>query len=188
MSYKQKIVSVVATGFAVVSFSALGAMAQTGTTAQPQDNNNTQRQERREHRRGGFGKHDGEGRGGKHRGGKMGMRELRELNLTDAQKQQIRDLMQANHNQNPQDMQEFRQLVQAKRDGTITPEQTERLKTFKQQMRQNSDQTHQQILAILTSEQRAQLEQLKEQRREQMKQRREMRQNGQQSNTPNNDN
>ncbi len=188
MSYKQKIVSVVATGFAVVSFSALGAMAQSGTTAQPQDNNNTQKQERRERRRGGFGKHAGEGRGGKHRGGKMGMRELRELNLTDAQKQQIRDVMQANRNQNPQDMQEFRQLVQAKRDGTITPEQTDRLKTLKRQMRGNADQTQQQVMAILTSEQRAQLEQIKQQRREQKKQRREMRQNGQQPNAPKDNN
>lgn len=183
MSYKQKIGSLIAAGFALVSFSAF-ASAQ-DNTQQPQDS--TQRQERREHRVG-FGKHDGEGRG-EHRGGKMGMRGLRELNLTDAQKQQVRELMEANRGKgNAQDFQEMRQLSQARRDGTITDDQKQRLQTLREQKRQSMEQTQQQILAILTTEQRAQLEQLKEEKRGQMKERRQMRRNQQNSDTPNDDN
>lgn len=166
MSYKQKMFSAIAAGFAVVSFSAF-ASAQDTTTNQMPDA--AQKQERREHKRG-----DGKG----HHGGKMGMRELAQLNLTDAQQQQIGEIMKANHKTgNPQDFQEMRQLSQAKRNGVITAEQTEKLKAMKQQMRQNMQQTHQQIMAILTTEQRAQFEQLQQQRREKMKEHREMRQN-----------
>ncbi len=190
MSYKYKIVSTVAAGFAIVSFSAFASAQQDNTTTN-QSQDSVQKQER--HQRRGFGKRgeDGfgkEGRGGKHHGERMGMRELRELNLTDAQKQQVRDVMQANRQAKPENFQELRQLMQAKRDGTITPEQTEKLKTFKQQMRQDAEQTHRQILAILTAEQRTQLEQLRQQKREQMKRRREMRQNGQQTDTPKDNN
>ncbi|MDQ6788908.1 MAG: Spy/CpxP family protein refolding chaperone [Acidobacteriota bacterium] len=182
MSIKQKIVSVVATGFVVVSFSAF-ASAQNTTTNQTQDS--TQKQERREHR--GFGKHDGEERRGGHHGDRMGMRELEQLNLTDAQKQQIHDIMKANRPANPETFQEMRTLSEAKRNGTITAEQTERLKTLKQQMRQNMEQTHQQVLAILTPEQRTQLEQLKEKRKQEMKEHRKMRQDKKNSDTEDND-
>ncbi len=167
MSYKNKIVSTVATGFAIVSFSAF-ASAQHDNTTTNQSPDSVQKQER--HQRRGFGKRgeDGfgkEGRGGKHHGNRMGMRELHELNLTDAQKQQVREIM-SSRKADSDNFQELRQLAQAKRDGTITPEQTEKLKTFKQQMRQNAEQTHRQILAILTAEQRTQLEQLKQQKEE----------------------
>ncbi len=181
MSYKHKIVSAVATGFAIVSFSAFASAQQDNTTTnQLQDS--VQKQEKRERK--GFGK---EGRGGKHHGNRMGMRQLQELNLTDAQKQQVREIM-SSRKADSENFQELRQLAQAKRDGTITPEQTEKLRTFKQQMRQNAEQTHRQILAVLTAEQRTQLEQLKQQKREQKKQRREMRQNGQQIDTPKDNN
>ena len=179
MSFKIKLVSAIATGFAVVSFSALAASAQTEQqTTQPQD---SAQQTRREHK--GFGKADGEGHR-HHGGGEMGMRELAQLNLTDAQKQQIHAVMEANRkNENSADFQEIRTLSQAKRSGTITPEQEQKLKAFKKQMRANMEQTHQQILAILTTEQRAQLEQIEKQRREEMKQRRETReQNGKPTN------
>lgn len=173
MSYKQKIASAIATGFAVVSFSAFASAQTDQTNQQPQDS--TQRQEKRERK--GVGKH-GES-GGKHHGDKMGMRELAQLNLSDAQKQQIRTIMEANRGEgkNSANFQEMRQLMQAKRDGTITVEQEQTLKNFKHQMRQNAKATNEQVLAILTTEQRAQLAQIKEQRREQMKQRREMRRN-----------
>lgn len=173
MSYKRKLFSALATGFAVVSFSAF-ASAQTDN-AQPQQDA-TQKQGRRE-RGEGMGKHEGGG----HHGDRMGMRELSQLNLTDAQKQQIKSIMEANRkDDDSSNRQELRQIMQAKRDGTITPEQEQTLKNAKQQMRRNMEQTHQQILAILTAEQRAQLEQIKQQRKEQMKQHREMREkNGQ---------
>lgn len=174
MSYKQKMFSAIAAGFAVVSFSAF-ASAQQQDTMTNQTPDAAQKQERPEHGRGGgdrFGKGEGHG-------GKMGMREFAQLNLTDAQKQQIGEIMKANRKtENPQDFEEMRRLSQAKRDGVITAEQTEKLKAFKQQMRQNMEQTRQQIMAILTAEQRTQFEKLQQERREKMKQRRDdMRQN-----------
>ncbi len=186
MSFKQKIASAIVTGFAVVSFSAF-ASAQDSTN-QTQDS--MQKQEKRERR--GYGKR-GEGRmgkegRGKHHGGRMGMRHLRELNLTDAQKLQVRDIMKANRASNPEIFQEMRTLSEARRSGTITADQTDRLKAIKQQMRQNAEQTHNQVLAILTAEQRTQLEQLKQQKREQKKERREMRRNQKNSDTTNDDN
>lgn len=179
MSFKQKFATAIAAGFAVVSFSAF-ASAQTDNGARPSQDS-TERRERRE-RRGGFGKHhDGEGRGGHRRGGGMGMRELAQLNLTDAQRQQIRAIMESNRGaeKNQQNFDEIRTLMQAKRDGTITAEQQERLKSFKQERRRKAEATRQQVLAVLTAEQRAQLEQIKQQRREQKRERREMRQNEQ---------
>lgn len=181
MSYKQKLVTAVATGFAVVSFSAF-ASAQNNTTNGSSDS--TQKQERRE-RRGGFGKHGGdEGRGG-HRGGGMGMRELRELNLTDAQKQQIKAIMEANRGKgDAPEFQEMRTLSQAKHDGTLTDDQKARLQTLREQMRSNMEQTHQQVLAVLTADQRAQLEKLQTERREKMQERRQMRRDGQNGDAP----
>lgn len=180
MSFKQKIATVVAAGFAVVSFSSFAAAQD--TTTQTQDS--AQKQERRQHK-GGEGRFDREGRGG-HGGG--GTRELHELNLTDAQKQQIQDIMKANRDKNPETFQELRTLSEAKRNGTITAEQTDRLKTLRQQMRQNAEQTHQQILAILTPEQRTQLEQLKEKRKQEKGEHRGMRRGQKDSDTSNNDN
>lgn len=176
MSYKRKLFSAIATGFAVVSFSSFASAQQTGNAQPQQQQDSTQKQERGERGKG-FGKRGGRG----HHGGKTGMRELAQLNLTDAQKQQIRTIMETNHKDgNRQNFQEKRQLMQAKRDGTITAEQETQLKNFKQQMRAQADATHQQILAVLTGEQRAQLEQIKQQRKEQKQQRRQMRQqNGQ---------
>lgn len=188
MSYKQKLVSAVAAGFAVVSFSAFAAAQDNPANKSTE----TTTQEKREHRGGGsdFGKHGGEERGNHHRGGEREMRGLRQLNLTDAQRQQIRQIMEPNRGKGDSaELQEMRELSRAKHDGTpLTDAQKERLRAFKQQKRQNMEETHRQILAILTDEQRARLEQLEERKRGEMKERRQMRRNRLNSDTPNNDN
>ncbi|HYP49712.1 MAG TPA: Spy/CpxP family protein refolding chaperone [Pyrinomonadaceae bacterium] len=156
------------------------AMAQDNSTTAPQREDN-QKSERKAWKRGGEGKRDGFRRGG-HRGG-FGMRGLRELNLTDAQREQIRSIMEskrANREANQAQREELRQIVEAKRNGTITAEQESRLNAFRQQRREAARQLHEQILAVLTPEQKAQLEQMKQERQ---KRREEFRQRRQQNRT-----
>lgn len=100
---------------------------------------------------------------GKERGG------LGSLNLTDSQKQQIKDLRK-NGSVNDAARQELRQLAQAKRSGTLTAEQQTRLQTLRDQSKTNGEKRKDQIAAILTPEQRQQLEQNKAQRKERRRQ------------------
>jgi periplasmic protein CpxP/Spy len=172
MSLKRKILTGITSGFAVVALSSF-VMAQDNRTTTPQDN---QKSERRWEKRGGEGKH-----GGMHRGGRgFGMEGLRQLNLTDAQKEQIRTIMESkrgNREANQTQHEEIRQIMEAKRGGTITAEQEARLKAFHEQRKAEMRQTHEQILAILTPEQKAQLEQLKQERKQRREEFRQKRQN-----------
>lgn len=94
---------------------------------------------------------------------------LQNLNLTDAQKEQLR-IIRTNNADNAT-AQEMRELAQAKRSGAITPEQQTRLKNLKRQAKANGGTSKQQILAILTPEQRRQLEENKLHRKERRGQR-----------------
>jgi protein CpxP len=173
MSLKRKILTGITSGFALVALSSF-AMAQDNSTTTPQREDN-QKSERRWGKRGGEGKRDGMRRGG-HRGG-FGMHGLRQLNLTDAQKEQIRTILEskrANREANQAQRDEIRQIFEAKRSGTMTADQQARLQAFRDQHREQARQLHEQILAILTPEQKAQLEQFKQERQ---KRREEFRQN-----------
>jgi Spy/CpxP family protein refolding chaperone len=70
-------------------------------------------------------------------------------------------------------MDQMHTLMEAKRDGTITPEQQEQLKTLRQQGKEKAQSIHQQIQAILTPEQIAQIEKNKQERKERWEQRRQ---------------
>jgi protein CpxP len=179
MSFKQKFISAVTLAFAIVAFTTFVSAQDTSTTTQPQDSAN--KQEKRERkgfgRRGGERKFDKEGSGGKHRGSKM--RGLEQLSLTDAQKTQIKNLMESSRTANQGAFQEMRDLKMKKRDGVITTEEQARMQQLKTQLKASAEQTHSSILAVLTPEQRTQLEQIKEQHKQQRKEHREMRQNGQ---------
>ena len=125
MSFKRKLVTAVASAFAVAAFTSFAA-AQDSKSTNPTTTEPTQKQEKWERRGGGRG--DGMGRG--FRGGKRGgmgggmMRGFRDLNLTDAQKQQIRTIMEANR-PDQATMEEMKTLFEAKRNGTLTTEQRE---------------------------------------------------------------
>lgn len=173
MSLKNKFLSVAALTVAVGAFSVAASAQDSSAAASPND---SQKFEKREGKRGGFGKGMRGDKFGK-RGGMM--RGLRDLNLTDAQKEQLRAIREANRVDDATRA-EMRTLVEAKRGGTITPEQQERLKVLKQQGREKAAIVQQQILAVLTPEQRQQLEQ----KREEMKQRREERRQLRQQNAP----
>jgi protein CpxP len=116
----------------------------------------------------------GEGRGGKHgrgaRGGEFSERFAQKLNLTDAQKQQIKDVQQSFRDENKAFFDAARdtrrQIREAKEAGD-----TARLESLKAtaksqhaQMKQLRDAKMQRIEAVLTTEQRAQWQTLKAER------------------------
>jgi len=144
------------------------AAAQDTTTTQKQDQPGVQKPERGD-KRGGFGRHDGAGPGfrGPGRGGPEGMlREFRDLNLTDAQKQQIHTILESNK-PDQATMDQMRTLMEARRNGTLTDDQKQQLKTLRQQQGEKMRTVHEQVINVLTPEQKQQLEA----RRQEMKQR-----------------
>lgn len=183
MSFKRKLFSGLTLAAALVGFSAFTASAQDNNSANPQDSMDKQERRERRGKRGGMGR-EGK-RGGRHGGDKMMMRGLRELNLTDAQREQVRTISENFKNSTETQRQEMRGLMEKKRDGVITADEQARLKDLKTQLKASGEQMHNSILAILTAEQRAQLDQIKADRKQKMQERRQMRRKGQMPNTQN---
>jgi Spy/CpxP family protein refolding chaperone len=177
MSLKNKFFSALTMAFALAAFSTFAAAQETTKT----DSDNTQKREWRK------GKRDGMGKGFRRGGGGM-MRGLRDLNLTDAQKTQIRTIMEANRPDQTA-FEEMRTLRQAKRDGSLTAEQQERLKTLRQQSKEKGQALQTQILAVLTPEQLQQLEAKKAEMKQKREERKQLRQQNRQTpQTEDNDN
>ena len=119
----------------------------------------------------GFGRPDGGFRRGP--GGPDGMLgELRGINLTDAQKQQIHTILEANK-PDQTTMDQMKTLMDAKRNGTLTADQETQLKAFRQQRMAKGKQIHDQIMAVLTPEQIQQIEKNKQERKERWEQRKQ---------------
>jgi Spy/CpxP family protein refolding chaperone len=140
-------------------------------TASPQDGT------RGEGRRGREGRMDREGRMGK--GGERGVRvrgrrALERLNLSDAQRAQLREI-EARYGQSFKTQhQELRQLLEARRAGeTLTTEQRQRAQQLRTEARANGERMHAEILALLTTEQRDQLKRMREEGEARRKARRE---------------
>ena len=152
----------------VFSF-AVFASAQT-TTEAPKDGDKAGHMGHRGGRRGGeFG----------HRGGRgMGMGMLRGIELTDAQKEQIKSIHEANK-PDQATLDQMKAIRETRKNGgTITDEQKAQMKQLRDAQRAKMESVHQQILAILTPEQKAQLEQRKadmQKRREEFRQKRQER-------------
>ena len=169
MSLKNKLFSVLTVGAATFAFSAIG-MAQDATTSTP----STDKAEK-VYKYGGVGKR---GHGGRHSGqGRMGkeMRMLRGIELTEDQRTQLRTIMEANRPA-PEVMADIRTLAIAKRDGTITADQQERLTVLKQQGKEKARSIKEQVKAILTPEQKTQIEAKKTEMKQRMIERRQQRQ------------
>jgi Spy/CpxP family protein refolding chaperone len=117
-------------------------------------------------------------RGGKHGGDRMMLRGLRQLNLSDAQKEQVKTIVE---NSKPSQalFEEMRGLMQKRRDGSITEQEQNRVKEIRTQLRASAEQTRNAVLAVLTAEQRTQLDQLKQQKRERRGERKQMKKEGQ---------
>ncbi len=172
MSLKQKFISTATLAIALGAFGTFASAQETPAT----DTLNP-KAERMERGGRGYGRDRGM-RGGKHGGGdRMMMHSLGKLNLTESQKTQIKTVFENNRTQNQPQMEEFRGLAMKKRDGIITADEQIRLKELKSQMKASNAQMQDSILAILTPEQRPQLEAMKEEKREQMKERRQNRRN-----------
>ena len=135
-----------------------------------------------------------EGREGRHagprRGGKLferdpGLRAIRRLNLSDEQRAQLRVLHESLRRSTETQRAELRQLFAGRAVGEpLTDVQRARAGQLRDELRRAGESHHQQVLGLLTPEQRAQLDQLKqerEQRREERRQRREERRQRRQS-------
>jgi periplasmic protein CpxP/Spy len=169
MSLKQKFVSAITLAFALLTLTIF-ASAQDKTTT-PDTTAAPEKTERR-----GPGRFKGEGKGPGMRGGRHGgprgmLRGLHGVDLTDAQRTQIKGIMDSKRDSFKQVHEQMRTLKQAKHEGTLTPEQETQFRTLRDQIKANADATRQEVLNVLTSEQRLKLEQNKQE----MKQRREER-------------
>lgn len=166
MKLRSKLVSLAAGAVLVTGFAGAAA-------AQTTDDGGKKEGQRYE-RRGGK---DGFGKGMRGKGGMRGMRGgamrgLRGIDLTDAQKEQIRGIMQANR---PDESvrEEMRTIMQARRDGTITEDQKQRAEQLRAQARQRAELVKTQVEAVLTPEQKQQIEQNRLERQQRMQERRQ---------------
>ena len=123
------------------------------------------------------GRHGREG-GEMRRGGRMGhggIGMLRGLNLTEAQQQQVRTIMEKYHAQNKPQMEEARNLMMQKRQGTLDAAGEARLKQMHEQFRASAQATHKamqaELVALLTPEQKAILEQRRQQEVQRLRER-----------------
>jgi Spy/CpxP family protein refolding chaperone len=170
MSLKQKFVSAITLAFAMITLTVF-VSAQDKTTTPSTDS--TERQDRIERR--GRGER-GPGMEGRHHGprgpGKM-LHALHQLDLSEAQKEQVRTIMESKRAGFEQNREQLRELGRAKHEGTITAEQQAEFDELRAQMKQNAKTVHEQVLGVLTADQRTRLEQLKadmDKRREERRQ------------------
>ena len=177
MSLKNKLFSGFTLAAAVFAFSAIGMAQEVTTTTAPDKVEKVKGDHRGHGKRGmGRGEFGGKfGRGG-HRGmmGHRGMGMFRFIELTEAQKVQLKAIHEAN-----KPSQEFRDemmtLRTAKRAGTITADQQARIDTLKAQAKEKHASVKTQIEAILTPEQKAQIETKKAEMKLKMEERRKQR-------------
>ena len=168
MSLRSTIVSLASTAVAVAAFACVSFAQDSKAVApapadKPFHHGDHNKGDRMGHR-GGFG----------HRGMGM-MRAFHELNLTDAQKTQIHSIMEGNK-PDQATMEEMKTLRKAKHEGTLTADQQSRLTALREQSKAKMQTVHEQLLNVLTAEQKAQLEAKKAEmkaRREEFRQKRE---------------
>lgn len=165
MSFGRKIISAITVAFAMLALTTFVA-AQNPKSGKQTDKAQKQRKFERKN----FGER------GFHRGmrGKSGLRGLHHLNLSDAQKEQIRGIMEAGKIANEPLRQEMRTIFEKRRSGAELSEADKaRLQEIHTRMKQSNEQAHNTILSILTVEQRQQLEQWKQERQKRMEERRQ---------------
>lgn len=173
MSLKQKFVSAITLAFAIVSFTIF-ASAQEKSTAPAPDTASPNKIERRGPGRHGEGRGPGM-RGGRH-GGPMGMlRGLRDVDLTEAQRTQIRGILESKRDSFKQVHDQMRELGRAKHEGTMTAEQEAQFKTLRDQIKANSEATRQEVLNVLTADQKTKLEQFQQEMKQRKAERRQHR-------------
>ena len=104
-------------------------------------------------------------RGMRERAGARGPRVIEQLNLTDAQRQQARAIMQANRERTRAQRLEMRQLNQQWRQGTLTADSLEKAKALRVQLAESRRAEREQMMNLLTTEQKTKLQELRQARR-----------------------
>ena len=170
--------------FAALGLSAAAAPAQGDSTATRRDGasqDSTPQSER-------WGKRH-RGRRGEHgereasRGGKL--RGLRDLDLTDAQREQLRAIRQKFQDSNRGERAELRQLWRIKKEGgELTPEQQARSRELINTVSQTGRSIEQEMLGVLTPEQRTRLDEMQQERKQQREERRRRRRERREQTTP----
>src|SRR5439155_1853322 len=90
---------------------------------------------------------------------------LRELNLSDDQKQQVRTIIQQSFESSKTTREELRPLGEKRRQSTLTSDEETRARTLHEQMRASMKDTETKIAAVLTTEQKARAESLRKERK-----------------------
>ena len=91
---------------------------------------------------------------------------MRGLNLTDAQKQQAQSIMKANFESNKTLRDELHQLMQKRRQGTLSDIEQARGRELRKQLQESRKNARTQLAGLLTEEQKAKLEERRKNRRE----------------------
>ena len=148
MSLQRKLTGIGLTLCLILTFS-VASFAQEGRAPQQQDNGAPQR--------------PFEGRGKRHGGGKRGpgavMRLMRQLDLSDAQQQQIRAIQERFEASIKPQREEMHRLRESNQ-GQPNADTIARIEALHTEMGRAIRATHEEMLAVLTPEQRTQLEQL----------------------------
>ena len=131
-----------------------------------------ERMERHRERMGGR-EHMGDRRG-RRRGG-MGHL-MRELNLSEEQRQQGRAIMQRRLESTKLQREELFRLREKRIEGTFTADDEARAKALRQEIRTAMEGVRTEMVGVLTAEQKAKLEELKKERKQKMEQRMKERQ------------
>jgi len=158
----------------------LSAAAFAQTTTAPQSGTDAEGRRRiegrmrKEGRMGGRRGDDERGGGSRRHGQGMERRALQRLNLSDAQRGQLREI-EARYGQSFKTRrQELRQIMELRQQGaTLTPEQQQRAQQLRGEVRDNGERMRVEILALLTTEQRDQLKRMREEGEARRKERRE---------------
>src|SRR5216683_2658936 len=137
----------------MVLLTALGAAVQ-AQKPQPSTQNQTPGNETRR-----FGR--GEERRGMRHFGRGPLGALRELNLSEDQKKQVRAIIERNFESTKSSREELRTLGQKRFEGTLTPEEQARAKELHQQMAESMKNAMTDVQGILTAEQKTKLEDLR---------------------------
>lgn len=149
-----------ALGLAILAGGAAATHAQE-TQTQPQAGQNTEKQWKKHRRGDGFRRGDKLGRA--ERGG---MRQFSRLNLTDEQKEQIKQLHERYRDHNKA----IREQLRTARESNDTAKSEQLFAQYKEDHKK----MRAEMLTILTAEQRTQLEQFQTERKQQREQRRQL--------------